>query len=160
MGTFFRCFTRHVSQAYVQSEPTAQLPIFVRRSVVLKLSSGFLLRVMRSLYGQPEPDLHWYRTNYGHQVEKFTMQSDTRDPGFSCTDGGMSPNARFRSILKSFTCLQRDDTANAGSDCFITQESKMAKRFDGKPASVLNEASSIKFYGGITGLQNSISTLS
>lgn len=154
MDASLRFFTGDVSQAYVQSETTTRHPIFVRPPVALKLPARSLLRLERPLYGLPEAELHWYRTYHEHQIEKLSLKSATHDPCFLYTMDGMSQNKKSCANSRGFTRLQTDDTASAGNDCFMTQESVMAKRLDCKPTSVLKDGSSIKLNGANIGLQN------
>lgn len=139
---------------YVPSETTTQRSVFVRPPAVLKLPAGSLLRVERPLYGLPEDILYWYQTYYKYQVRKFFFKSATHGPLFLYTLSGMLQNKKHCEKLRSNVCLRKDNTADAGIDCFVMKKSLAAKRFGCKLTSVLEEDFWIKFNRTDIGLKN------
>lgn len=149
-------FTRDVSQAYVQAETSTQRAIFVRPPSTLNLPSDTVLRVNRPLYGIPEAGLHWFQTYHKHHRERLCLTPSIHDPCFLYTNFGMSSDNKRQPKISGFTCLQTDDTASAGNNAFMVNESKMSKRFDCKPAQTLSEGGTITFNGADIGLVNGI----
>ena len=146
----FRFFYRDISQAYLQSETAIQRPIFIRPPPELGLRDGELLRVARPLYGIPEAGMHWFSTYHRHHIEALGIIASNYDPCLLFTPGAINER---KNGPKGITCLQTDDTANAGNDAFARLESKAFVRFQGKPVETLICEGPIRFNGASIELQ-------
>ena len=146
----FRFFCRDVSQAYLQSETAIQRPIFIRPPPELGLGHDQLLRVARPLYGIPEAGMHWFSTYHRHHVDALGMTASSYDPCLLFTPAAMDGH---KSGARGITCLQTDDTANAGNEAFAQLEDKSFARFQGKPVEVLAIDRPIRFNGASITLQ-------
>ena len=140
----FRLFSRDVSQAYLQSETTIQRPIYVRPPPEIGLPEGRLFRVARPLYGIPEAGMHWFSTYHKHHVQALGMTPTAYDPCLLFTPGLLSNS---KSGPRGVTCLQTDDTANAGNEEFIRLEEANSARFQCKKAEILTADAPLRFNG-------------
>lgn len=150
----FTFFTRDVSQAYVQSTTPVQRPIFIRPPTSLKLSKDILFRVKKPLYGLPEAGVHWFKTYHAHFTAKLGMKPAIHDLCFLYKQKSLAIKAESESLVRGITCLQTDDTGNAGNDSFMKMEEVASKQFDCKPATPLKEGERIRFNGAFIGLDN------
>ena len=140
----FRFFCRDVSQAYLQSETSIQQQIYVRPPPELGLDQGHLLRVARPLYGIPEAGVHWFSTYHRHHTKNLAMTPAAYDPCLLYSPGAMNEH---KSGPRGITCLQTDDTANAGNEAFVKLEERASRRFQCKPKEILAPGNPIRFNG-------------
>lgn len=98
-------FTGDVSQVYVQSNTTIQPPISGQPPASLGLSSNFLLRTYRPLYGLPEARVHWFKIYHQHHCETPDLQPSILDPCFLYTPNGIFDDFNNRNIARGFKCL-------------------------------------------------------
>lgn len=73
-------YTRDISQAYIQSQTFLERDIYKRATKELGLPDGFVLNVMKPLYGIPEYVLRWYFTYITHNLETLKMCLTRADP--------------------------------------------------------------------------------
>lgn len=80
-------FTRDVSKAFVQSDSTLQLPVYMQPLKEMPVPAGKILKVVKPLYVMPESPMHWYKTYLAYHriqlgMEQFqrTLASCTRCP--------------------------------------------------------------------------------
>ena len=139
-----KLYLRDISQAYVQSTTTLNRNFYIRPPMELadrlNLQNGFVLRVIKPLYGVPEAGNHWFKTYHSHHVKNLHMQQSTYDP---CLLHSTSPFG--------VVGLQTDDTLFLGDNAFAELEHQQLQEagFKAKDRDVLTPSSSIKFNGGI-----------
>jgi hypothetical protein len=137
-------FLRDITQAYVQSTTLLNRPFFIipppELATELGLKPGFVVKVIRPLYGVPEAGNHWYKTYLAHHTDELSMQQSTYDPCllFSTKPFGV-------------VGLQTDDTLFVGDEAFVEMEQeKLAKaNLMAKEREQLTPAHDLKFNGGI-----------
>lgn len=139
MDSDLQFFNPNVSQAYVQSKTSTQRPIFVCRPKGLPIRHHNLLRAEKPLHGISKASIHWYRTSHNHHQRKLSLIPEMHDPCFLYVKNGMSCTLCLVLTSHGFTCLQTDDTSNAGNNEFMVLKSKVASRFDCKLIKVLQD---------------------
>jgi len=116
----------------------------------LNLEDGFVVKVVRLLYGVPEAGNHWYKTYHSHHVDELSMDQSTYDPCllFSTQPFGL-------------VGLQTDDTLFVGDADFAKEEQeKLEKaRFLAKEREQLTPSHDLKFNSGIIYLDDDGITL-
>lgn len=122
MDDDLECFTRDVSQAYMQSGTTVQRTIFVRPPSVLALPIETLLRVEKSLHGLPEAGVYWFQTYHSHHKDILSLKPSSLDTCFLYTPKRFSNDFNTRGVSRGFTCLQTNDTTNASNYFFIKKK--------------------------------------
>lgn len=147
MDDNLKLLTRDVSHAYVQSDTTDQRSIVVRPPSVLVLPIETLLRVESPLHGLSEAGVHWFRTYHSHQKDFLSLEPSTLDKCFLYTSEEFSDDFDTRGVPRGFSCLQTDDTANAGDFLFIKKEAFAFQKFDCKDPIFLSNDNSILFDG-------------
>lgn len=144
-----KLFTRDVSQAYTQSSTPINRKIYVRPPAVLRYPSNILLHIIKPLYGIPEAGTHWFLTYMSHHTKKLGMKPSTYDQCLLTFPGTMDTSSKNKSRPRGLTCIQTDDTMNAGNDTFVALEKNSSARFITKPAQHLSDSSPIRFNGAI-----------
>lgn len=101
-------FTRHVTQAYVQSQKPLERGMYRTAPTEMNLPQDAVLKVLKPLYVIPESGLHWYLTYLEYHVEKLEMVCATVDPCMLTNkhEEGRSVTAR---ILQVDDCLAFGD---------------------------------------------------
>lgn len=119
MDSYFSLFTRDVSQAFIQSKTFLIRPIFVRGQKKLELSEDVILPVDSPLYNLPEAFLHWFLTYHRHHVKSLGMKPAVFDMCFLYIKHSRTVSPRSSNCAKGLTCMQIDDTTEAGKEAFI-----------------------------------------
>lgn len=159
MNPDLKIFTRDISQAYLQSATRIERAIFLRAPPEMCLDHDHLLQVMRPLYGLPESGIHWFRTYHRHHTEVLGLKASLHDPCMlffpgSIEIGTYNSDSVEKRKLRGMTCLQTDDTANAGNKAFMEKEEKHSAAFKRKDAKTLEEGGSLEFNGAMIALAN------
>jgi len=142
----FSIWIRDVTQAYVQSDTPIARDIYIRAPKELGIADGFLLKVLRPLYGIPEAAIHWWRTYSNHHKDKLGMRDTAYDLCLLHTEGVFEKKKRRSDAAQGITCMQTDDTLNCGNKAFEELEDAEA-RFLTKGREFLNENSALRFNG-------------
>ena len=148
-GASYTVFGRDVSQAYLQSTTQIIRKIFVRPPPELGLPPGCILLVNRALYGIAESGMHWFETYHGHHVKVLGMKPAAHDPCLLYLPGATKSliSKDFRSFPSGVTCLQTDDTINAGDEVFRKREEEGSRRFQRKERELLRPDTPLGFNG-------------
>lgn len=93
------------------------------------LPEGYVLEIMKPLYGIPDSGLHWYLTYMTHNVEELGMYRSRVDPCILLR--------RDTDRLLGIVLLQVDVTLGFGNSTFFTDEERASKRFKSKPRTPL-----------------------
>lgn len=130
---------RDISQAYTQSETLLQRLFYALPPKDVAQWRGWVLRVVRPLYGVPEAGNHWYGTYHKHHIEKLHMSESSYD---SCL---LFVNDTQFAVVG----LQTDDTLILADPQFAAAEEieLQAAGFRAKPRDQLTVDSPIKFNG-------------
>lgn len=113
-------FIWDISQAYTQSETKINWNIFVKPPASLNLLPGKLLQISTVLYVITEAGLYWFVKYAERQETSLGMTSTIHDQCFMYT-----PRCPWNSKpRRGITCIQTDDTENAGSEEFIAADEK------------------------------------
>lgn len=83
----------------------------------MNLKEGKLLKVVKPLYGIPEPDLHWYLTYFEHHLAKLNMLRSRADPCLLYNHDGKQLNGRV-------VILQADDSLVVRRPQFTSNEER------------------------------------
>jgi hypothetical protein len=135
---------RDITQAYTQSESV--LKRLVCANLPKELSSqypeGYIMVVLKPLYGVPEAGTHWFATYHKHHIEKLAMTTSTYDPCLLVTKTG-----------KPFGLvgMQTDDTLILAEQKFAAQE-ETELIFAAKPKEQLTTTTPLMFNGCILSL--------
>lgn len=119
MDSSFSLFTRDVSQAFIQSKTSPIRPVFVRAPKELELSEDVILPVDSLLYDLPEAFLHWFLTYHRHHMKRLGMKPAVFDMCFLYIEHSRTMSPRSSNCAKGLTCMQIDDTTEAGKEAFI-----------------------------------------
>ena len=140
--TGYNLFLRDIAQAYVQSTTSLNREFYLRPPKELGLQEGFVLKVIKPLYGVPEAGAHWYNTYHTHHTEKLSMGLSTYD---SCLLFTNSDSTGFGVVG-----LQIDDTLILADDVFaMAEEEELTKaKLLAKDREKLTATTPIKFNGG------------
>ena len=133
-----RVFSRDITQAYVQSNTKLERQVYIKAPKEMGLPDGWVLKIMKPLYGIPESGLHWYLTYLDHHLNELNMKRTRTDPCVLVKhrDG----------TLDGFIVLQVDDSLGFGTPMFLAEEEKASSRFKCKPRTYLDK-SQILFNG-------------
>ena len=118
-------YTRDITQAYIQSHTDLERDVYIRAPKELGLQPGFVLKVVRPLYGIPESGLHWYLTYLSHHLETLGMHRATADP---CVLIKRSNNE-----IEGLILLQVDDSLGFCTPNFMEDEERASTVFRCKP---------------------------
>ena len=66
-------YSRDITQAYIQSLTTLNRDFFIRSPPELDLQPGFILRVLKSLYGIPEAGNHWFNIYHRYYTDNLKL---------------------------------------------------------------------------------------
>ena len=130
---------RDISQAYTQSATLLQRLFYAFPPKDVAQWKGWILRVVRPLYGVPEAGNHWYGTYHKHHIEKLHMSESSYDSCLLFTN-----DTQFAVVG-----LQTDDTLILADPQFaIAEETELqGAGFRAKPRDQLTSDSPIKFNG-------------
>jgi hypothetical protein len=139
-------YLRDITQAYTQSTTTLNRDFYITPPKGIAQWEGFLLKVVKPLYGVPEAGNHWFGTYHKHHIDKLQMAQSTYDPCLM-----YSTTASF-----GLVGLQTDDTLIAADDAFAKAEEEELQRagFLAKKREQLTEGHKLKFNGGDITLQS------
>jgi hypothetical protein len=137
---------RDITQAYTQSESVlkrlvcANLP----KELCSQYPEGYIMVVLKPLYGVPEAGTHWFATYHKHHIEKLAMTTSTYDPCLLVTKTG-----------KPFGLvgMQTDDTLILAEQKFAAQE-EAELIFAAKPKEQLTTTTPLMFNGCILSLNS------
>ena len=147
-------FLRDITQAYVQAMTLLNRPFFIipppELAEALNVEPGFVVKVIRPLYGVPEAGNHWYKTYQSHHIEELSMQQSTYDPCLL-----------FNTKPFGVVGLQTDDTLFVGDGAFAEMEQEKLEKagFMAKEREQLTSAHDLKFNGGTIKIDNNSITL-
>ena len=120
-----KVYTRDVTQAYIQSRSRLEREVYIRAPKEMELKDGYVLRVIKPLYGIPESGLHWYLTYLAHHLDSLGMKRTRVDPCVLIKGGNNS--------IDGLIILQVDDSLGFGSDEFLDNEEINSKDIRCKP---------------------------
>lgn len=126
-----RPFTRDITQAYVQAHTRLERLVFITAPSEMGLPEGYVLKVVKPLYGIPESGLHWYLTYLNHHLQTLGMKRSKVDPCVLYRRTGQK--------LEGIIVLQVDDSLGAGMETFLNEESQASKAFRCKERTPVNE---------------------
>ena len=66
-------FFRDIFQVYVQSNISLTKEFFIRSSAELGFGNDVILKIIKSLYGILEAEIHWFNTYHKHHTKKLVM---------------------------------------------------------------------------------------
>ena len=142
MGTLIFSATFHVV-----NKPT---PFLLCMNDMDRLGTDCLLQVLRPLYGLPESGLHWFQTYHKHHTHTLGMKAAFHDPCFlyfpKSVPGNIQQNAE-KEVARGITCIQTDDTINAGNPTHQKAEELYSEKFKRKDAQHLRMGETIEFNG-------------
>lgn len=72
----------------MQSHTEPERQVYLRDPMELCLQTGFVVRVVKPLYGIQECGLHWYLTCLSHHLEKLIMSCTGTNPCALLTRNG------------------------------------------------------------------------
>ena len=124
-------FTRDITQAYIQSHTDLEREVYIRAPRELGLPEGYILKVVKPLYGIPESGLHWYLTYLAHHLDTLHMTRARCDPCVLIR--------RSNDRLDGLILLQVDDSLGIGTPKFWEDEEIGSKSFRCKPRTKLSE---------------------
>lgn len=133
-------FLRVIIQAYIQSLSKLERRIFIRAPKEMDLPEGYVLEVVKPLYGIPESGLHWYMSYLTHHLESLNMVKSKVDPCVLIK--------RTNDKLTGMILLQVDDSLGFGNKDFLAEEEMASTQFKSKPRSSLTTAPSS--FNGLT----------
>ena len=125
-------YTRDITQAYIQSHTQLERDVYIRAPKEMELPPGYIIKVVKPLYGIPESGLHWYLTYLTHHLDTLRMTRTRSDPCIlirRTKDGA----------LDGLILLQVDDSLGLGSDTFMQEEEQASKAFRCKPRTPISE---------------------
>ncbi|RAL58350.1 hypothetical protein DID88_005767 [Monilinia fructigena] len=139
-------YLRDITQAYTQSTTNLNRVFYVRAPKEFGLEKGFILHVVKPLYGVPEAGNHWFNTYHGHHKGRLKMEQSTYDPCLLHT------NRMGFGIVG----LQTDDTLIVADKEFARSEQEQLEKahFMAKDREKLREGMPLKFNGGLITLKN------
>lgn len=123
-------YTRDITQAYVQSNTMLERNVYIKAPPELDLPDGFVLKVVKPLYGIPESGLHWYLTYLTHHLDTLHMTRSKSDPCVLIK--------RSKGQLEGLILLQVDDTLGLGTTNFMEEEQHHSQAFRCKPRTRLS----------------------
>lgn len=109
-----------------------------------------LLRIYHPLCGLSEACVDWFQTYIEHQKHHFLLTSSTIDTCIQYTPNGFSDNFENLKVPQGLTCLQTENTTNAGNRLFIANEVTSDKLFNCKLNPVLSTANPFIFIDATT----------
>ncbi len=80
-------YLRDITQAYVQSTTSLNQQFYIRPPTEFGLQDGFILKVIKPLYGISEAGAHWFNTYHTHHINMFSMMESTYNSCLLYTDG-------------------------------------------------------------------------
>jgi hypothetical protein len=133
-------FLRDIVQAYTQAASELIRIFYMKAPTEMGLPPGFVLRILKPLYGIPEAGNHWFKTYLDHHMEKLKMNQSTYDTCLLYTrENGIG-----------FVGIQVDDTLIVANDEFAEQEDIRLKEagLQAKERTKLEVGRPIEFNGG------------
>ena len=118
-------YTRDITQAYIQSHTELEREVYIKAPPELGLAPGYVLKVVKPLYGIPESGLHWYLTYLTHHLENLGMTRTKADPCVLVKRKG--------NTIDGVIMLQVDDSLGFGTPAFLDLEESASKLFRCKP---------------------------
>ncbi|RAL67593.1 hypothetical protein DID88_008346 [Monilinia fructigena] len=137
-------YLRDITQAYTQSTTTLNRPIYMEAPKEVGLEDGYVLYVIKPLYGIPEAGNHWFGTYHNHHRDKLNMTQSTYDPCLLYSNDSIG-----------IVGLQTDDTLIVAVERFahLEQEQLGKAHFMAKNREQLTEDHPLKFNGGLITLK-------
>lgn len=122
---YLRTNTHEITQEYIQSHTELERSVYIRAPSQHGLPPGYILKVVKPLYGIPESGLHWYLTYLTNHLETLKKESARADPCvFIKRDGDQ---------LVGLILLQVDESLGFGREKFLNQEEIASSKIRCKP---------------------------
>lgn len=107
-------YTRNITQAYIESNSELDYEVHIRAPPEIVLPDGYVLKVVKPLYGISESGLHFYITKLAHIAETLKMVRSRADP---CVLIQLSKHN-----LDGIILLQVDGSLSFGINLYLHQE--------------------------------------